>query len=363
MLIEQLIKNRKRPCSHYYYDPELRAKIGKFAATSGNKAAVEKFSKELGRPVSESTVRGMKKAYYIALKHKKDGEPITRLEHGLRGWPLLLGDLDAHVQEYIRKLRLAGCIVNRAIVIAAATGVVQHNNPAILSAHGGPLELGKKWADSILLRMGFVKRKATKAARKIAPDFTDIKLAFLQRVAEIVRENKVPSELVINWDQTGAKFVPTSQWTLAQQGVKQVDVTGLDDKREMTALLACTLSGSLLPPQLIYAGKTTRCHPVVGFPAGWDIWHSDRHWSTEETMLRYVEVVIAQFVEATKQSLGLQPDHCALAIFDVFAAHRCNSVLEALNKHHIKYTFVPASCTGEIQPLDRTFNAAFKREM
>ena len=213
----------------------------------------------------------MKKAYYIALKHKKDGEPVTRLEHGLRGRPLLLGDLDAHVQEYIRKLCLAGCIVNIAIVIAAATGVVQHNNPAILSAHGGSLELGKKWADSILLRMGLVKRKATKAARKIPPDFADIKLTFLQRVAEIVRENKVPSELVINWDQTGAKFVPTSQWTLAQQGVKQVDVTGLDDKCEMTALLAHTLSGSLLPPQLIYAGKTMRCHRVVGFPAGWDV--------------------------------------------------------------------------------------------
>ena len=131
----------------------------------------------------------------------------------------------------------------------------------------------------------------------------------------------------------------------------------------MTALLACTLSGSLLPPQLIYAGKTTRCHPVVGFPASWDVWHSDSHWSTEETMLRYVEVVIAQYVEATRQSLGLQPDHCALAIFDVFAAHRCNSVLEALNKHHIKYTFVPAICTGDLQPLDLTFNAAFKREM
>ena len=28
-----------------YYPPELRAKIGKFAAESGNKAAVEKFSK------------------------------------------------------------------------------------------------------------------------------------------------------------------------------------------------------------------------------------------------------------------------------------------------------------------------------
>ena len=145
---------------------------------------------------------------------------------------------------------------------------MQHNNPTIFRAHGGPIELGKKWADSILLRMGLVKRKATKAARKMPPDFADIKLTFLQRVAEIVRENKVPPELVTNWDQTGAKFVPASQLILAEQGVKQVDVTGLDDKREMTALLACTLSGSLLPPQLIYAGKTTRCHPLVDFPAG-----------------------------------------------------------------------------------------------
>ena len=55
--------------------------------------------------------------------------------------------------------------------------------------------------------MGLVKRKATKAARKMRPDFADIKLTFLQRVAEIVHESKVPPELVINWDQTGAKFV------------------------------------------------------------------------------------------------------------------------------------------------------------
>ena len=140
--------------------------------------------------------------------------------------------------------------------------------------------------------MGLVKRKATKTAKKVPPDFADIKQAFLQRVTENALENKVPPELVINWDQTGTKFVPTSQWTRAEQGAKQVDVTGLDDKREMTTLLACTLSGALLPPQLIYAWKTTKCHPVVDFQASWDIWHSDSHWSTEKTMLHYVEAVI-----------------------------------------------------------------------
>ena len=70
------------------------------------------------------------------------------------------------MQEYVRKLCRVGGVVNRAIVIAAATGIVQHNNPAMFRAYGGPVELRKKWADSILLRMGLVKRKATKAARR-----------------------------------------------------------------------------------------------------------------------------------------------------------------------------------------------------
>ena len=76
---------------------------------------------------------------------------------------------------------------------------------------------------------------------------------------------------------------------------------------------------------------------MVDFPAGWDIWHSDSHWSTEKTMLHYVKAVIVPYVEASRESLGLQPNHCTLAIFDVFAAHRCDSILEALNKHHIKH--------------------------
>ena len=77
---------RKRPrgtCT--FLSPELRAKIGKFAAESGNKADVEKFSREVGKPLSESTVRGFKKGYYEALKQNQTGEPVMRLEHHLRG--------------------------------------------------------------------------------------------------------------------------------------------------------------------------------------------------------------------------------------------------------------------------------------
>jgi hypothetical protein len=48
-----------------------------------------------------------------------------------------------------------------------------------------------------------------------------------------------------------------------EKGSKQVKMVGLNDKRQITALLACTKSGKLLPPQLIYAGKTDACHPKV----------------------------------------------------------------------------------------------------
>lgn len=76
----------------------------------------------------------------------------------------------------------------------------------------------------------------------------------------------VPPPLIINFDQTNANFVPVSEWTLAKEGSKQVSIVTIDDKREMTVLLSCSMSGELLPPQLIYAGRTPHCHPVFAFP-------------------------------------------------------------------------------------------------
>ena len=70
------LEQRERTGTHTFYSPDLRAKIGKFVAESGNKAAVERFSREFGKPLSESTVRGLKKRYYKSLKANWTGEPV-----------------------------------------------------------------------------------------------------------------------------------------------------------------------------------------------------------------------------------------------------------------------------------------------
>ena len=57
----------KRPSSYYHYGHELHVKIRRFATSSGNKAAVDKYSKELGRLPSESTVCSLK-VYYLTVQ-------------------------------------------------------------------------------------------------------------------------------------------------------------------------------------------------------------------------------------------------------------------------------------------------------
>ena len=56
--------------------------------------------------------------------------------------------------------------------------------------------------------------------------------------------------MFINFNQTKAKLVPTSEYTLKEHGSKQVSIISMEDEREMTILLVCSFSGTLLPPQL-----------------------------------------------------------------------------------------------------------------
>ena len=90
---------------------------------------------------------------------------------------------------------------------------------------------------------------------------------------------EIPDDLMINWDQTGIKYVPVSNWTMEVKGAKRVEVAGVDDKRQIMVLLSCTLNGKLLPVQVVYKGKTPACLSKVPLPSGWHITFNPNHWS------------------------------------------------------------------------------------
>ena len=66
---------------------------------------------------------------------------------------------------------------------------------------------------------------------------------------------EIPPQLILNWDQTGIHLVPASSWTMDKRGSKQVEIKGVNDKRQITAVFCGSLTGDFLPIQVIYRIK------------------------------------------------------------------------------------------------------------
>ena len=98
--------------------------------------------------------------------------------------------------------------------------------------------------------------------------------------------NEVSLDLIFNCNQTAISLVPSLHWTLDKKCAKRVAIVGHSDKRQITAVMCATLTGEVV--QLVYEGKTKRCHLLYDFPSNWVISHSPNHWSNEETTIEYI---------------------------------------------------------------------------
>ena len=206
--------------------------------------------------VSITTVHSIKRSYLESIKENR-GEVITSLPVKKRGRPLLLGEsLDRMVQKYLKKVREGGGVVTARVVVAAVRAIILTQDRSKLVEFGGHIELNRAWAFSLLRRMKFVKRKATTAKSKLSStDFSQAKKDFLESIVTTVEMEEIPPELILNWDQTGIKLVPVSAHTMDREGSKRVEVTGVSDKRLITALFCGSLTGDFLPMQVVYKGR------------------------------------------------------------------------------------------------------------
>ena len=104
---------------------------------------------------------------------------ISDLPQKKRGRPLLLGEeLDKQVQAYLTSFRESGAVVNAAITMACAEGIVRSADSNMLAVNGGHILITKDWAKSLLQRMGFVKRRASTKAKVTIEDFQEEKSNF-----------------------------------------------------------------------------------------------------------------------------------------------------------------------------------------
>ena len=145
---------RRKRGEYNNYSSEVRLRIGQYAAEHGIPATLRHFKKEFGRPVSDSTVRSLRRAYVTAMdKNKNDSDNIKELPKKDRGRPLKLKEYDQEVLDYIDNIRKNGGTINVQIVMDAARGVLLHKAKHKLKEFGGKIEITKGWADSFIRRM------------------------------------------------------------------------------------------------------------------------------------------------------------------------------------------------------------------
>ncbi len=121
--------------------------------------------------------------------------------------------------------------------------------------------------------------------------FDECRLTFLQDISSKVTEYNIPPELVINAEQTPSSYVSVGKQTMAKKGLP-LFLKGLMDKRNITLTFSITLSGTFLPMQIIYSGKTktSQTHNFV-FPKGFCVTQNPKHWSNEEEILNLIKTL------------------------------------------------------------------------
>ena len=212
--------------------------------------------------------------------------------------------------------------------------------------------LTEGWAKYLLRRMGFVKRKGTTKAKGSVEDFEEVKRKYLQDMELVISMDEIPDDLVINFDQTGIHYIPVSDWTMAEEGAKRIEIAGKDDKRQIMAVFAGSMGGEFLLQQLVYEGKTTRCLPHYTFPSRWHVTYSANHWSNEDTMNEYLEHIILPYIRNKRAQLKLADNYPALLTFAMHCPHP--------DPPNINVVLIPSNCTNRLQPLDLSVNKLAK---
>lgn len=315
-----------------------------------------------------STVRGWFTADGATLLPQFQKQ-INSQQAGARGpgRPAVLAQHPAAEEEIkstLRTMRQAGAPVSKAIIGWTVRSVLELREPSLLAESHFKVSASwiSKWARSAL---GWRWRKSTTAAQKLPLDWQQQGVQMAKRLAAQMEMYSVHSSLVINLDQTGVHLVPASFWTYEQKGASSVPIVGAEDKRQITAVLASSLYGDVLPLQLIFQGTTDRCHPP-STPASMatrvHITHSGNHWSSVETMKQWVQVVLLPYAERCIRQFELRADASIILLLDVWSVHTSEELRLWLRQKHprIHLVYVPANCTSKLQPADVALQRPFK---
>lgn len=260
-----------------------------------------------------------------------------------------------------------GGAINKSVFAGLVRGTLEAKAPHLLIENGGVIDpASDSLRQSFYRRHKLVKRRKTSSRTNLSQEQKEDRVAtFCNEVNDKIHSNDILDALVINFDETSLPALPAQSYTMAIRGATNVRITGASDKRNVTGVVAGARDGQKIPWQIIYQGKTKQCHPNTDLlPGDFNVTHTKKHWSTNESKVAYLIHVIVAFINKRRAELQVAATETALVIFDMHRTNiRNDRFYQILRANHILWQLVPASMTDELQPMDQLVNKKIKSGM
>ena len=321
--------------------------------------------------LNESTVRQWykKRSFTLALSTERR---LAGCITPRAGRPSLLSrypDVEAYVTDAILSVRGGTGTINSILIASFFRGYVRAKYPDLFKQYSFSRAWCRRWFGQTF---DWSYKRGTTSGQKLPVDWEDQRAAMVHRVAATAAQHSIRHPcFIINWDQTGCVLLSTSKYTYADKKSKQVPMVGQDDKRQITAVVASTLEGEMLPLQLIFMGqdhnkKEQRAVPKLSEVTtrrvrDWHLTQTVNHWSSLESMKDYIRLIIKKWVEMKAAQHSVTNPHVILLI-DCWSVHTSAAFREWMRNNYPTYhvLFVPANCTSKAQPADAGLQKPFK---
>ena len=195
-------------------------------------------------------------------------------------------EIDVELFDLVTIRRSAGLSIDNSILRQQLlTLLTKYNLSDLLKGNGEKHKFGDSWAHSFFVRHGMVLQVCTTKMRELPADFEDKKATYIRIGRELIFTYKTPDELVIGCDETNAQFVNHASRTREAKGVKRCKILGKgSDKAQITVTIFVTESGEVLSYQMIFEGKTMKCHSLNQLKPADCLWtHTESHWQSVST--------------------------------------------------------------------------------
>ena len=270
------------------------------------------------------------------------GRPLTypkEAENELVAWVLQL--LDVHMPVSVLALQ------------EKAKKVIRPHSPSFGASRG--------WVEKFFARYRLSLRNRNSVSQKLPRQLEGVLTKFYEDAGRFMRIGKYPRSLVGNMDETPAFFDMVPSKSICKTGSKECIVrTSGCEKKHVTIVLSATADGKMLPPMIIFKGKTTKTIEKLRVPDGFIVKTQAKAWMDEELMHVWLEDIWLKHTKLMSQKLGFEN---SLLTFDAFSAHKTDEVEAKLVQNKSDILMIPAGCTSKCQPMDVCINKPFKANL